>query len=279
MSYLTKSFCAAVLCASAVLAGPAGFAAEQGAFDIVGLRLGMTPEEAFSTLEAHGIAREAIQETRMSYSYSDGLRNDYRTDDFLAHVTAGKFRVEGSRRHNDSFVLYFSPPPHGGRLVAVDRMINNQLDPVTRGELREALVAKYGVPTVEELGILNWQFGEGSKNCVSSRPNGTGVGLPDTSSRNRKSILDFVFAKRGTQVHLDQFRTPWVKALEDCSNVLEYKGANTDYTAGNPATRVNASMVDVQAWVRAELAASEYVEGLRQEAIKKREGQGRKPAL
>jgi hypothetical protein len=279
MSYVEKPLFAVVLGMLAVCAAPVTLAAGKDSMDIVGLRLGMTPQEAFNALEAHGIAREAIQETRMSYSYSDGLRNDYRTADFLAHVTAGKRQSAASRRSEDSFVLYFSPPPDGGRLVGVNRTINNQIDPVTRGELREALIAKYGAPAVEELGVMNWRFGEGDKNCVSSRPNGTGAELPPTLSRDKKSILDIVTVTRGNQVRLDQSGTPTVKGLEDCASILEYKGANNDYTAGQPANRVSASMVDVQSWVTAELAASKYVDGLRQEAIKKREGQGKKPAL
>lgn len=267
---------AGVLALCVLLASPA--VADDERFDIVGLKLGMTPEQALQALAAHGVPADRIYESRIAYAYSDGLKHDYSTEEFLAEITGGKLEQLGGKRRADSLKLFFSPPPQGGRLVGVSRALTNEVDPVTRGELREALIGKYGDPTAEAGTKLHWRFG-GDANCLSSSPNGIGVTLPETSGRNRKNILEMVYQQPGGQLRMDLFRDRRIKSLDECGSMLEYHGGSADYTAAQPATKVNATMIDVQAWVAAELAASEYVEGLRQEAIRKREGQGNKPAL
>jgi hypothetical protein len=278
MLWMRPVFIAAGFFALSAFAAAATAAADDAGFDIVGLKLGMTPEEVRQALVAYGVPPEQIQEARMSYVYSDGLKHDYSTEDFLVTLMGGKLeRVNGARRE-DSLLIYFSPPPQGGRLVGIERLLQNRVDPVTKGELREALIGKYGPATAEAGGVMHWRIG-GAANCLSSSPNGIGVRLPEPTGRNRKSILEMVYQQPGGQLRLDLFQDRRVKSLEECGSMLEYHGPSGDYTAGQPATRVSATMIDVQAWVAAELAANEYVEALRQEAIKKREGQGNKPAL
>jgi hypothetical protein len=273
-----RGFLAAAVLAVCALAAASAASADDGRFDIVGLRLGMTPEQALQALAAHGVPADRIFESRMSYMYSDGLKHDYTTEDFLVEISGGKLERVNGKRREDSLQLYFSPPPQGGRLVGVNRILKNEVDPVTRGQLREMLVGKYGDPMAEAGQILHWRFG-GVANCLSTNPNGTGVPLPVASGRNRKNILDMVYQQVGGQGRAELFADRRIKSLEECGSMLEYQGGSADYTASQPATRVNATLIDVQAWVQAELAASEYVEGLRQEAIRQREGQGSKPAL
>lgn len=278
MLRMRRMFIGAGILALSVSAAATTPGADVERFDIVGLQLGMTPGQVMTALEAYGFAADRIYESRVSYMYSDGLKHDYATDDFLASITADKLEQVGGKRREESLQLYFSPPPQGGRLVGVSRLLQNRVDPVTQGQLREALVGKYGAATSEAGSVMHWRFG-GAANCLNSSPNGLGVTLPVTSGRNQKSILEMVYQKPGGQLRLDLFRDRRIKSLQECGSMLEYQGASADYTAAQPATRVTATMIDVQSWVAAELAASEYVEGLRQEAIRKREGQGNKPAL
>ncbi len=251
----------------------AALAADNEKFDIVGLTLGMTAEEAVQALREYGVDPQSISETRMAYHYSDGVNHDFKTEDFLHSVTAGKSEVvSNGKRQSDSLILTFSPPPAGGRLVGVQRLIKNEIDPITAKEFRAAVIGKYGEPQATSFAAMNWKFGGGTQNCVSNDTKGMGIRMP---GRN-KSILDLVHPNPGTGYRLDRFIVARVKSLDQCANMLEYTiAAQGDM----PATSITAMMIDVQSWVKAELAAGEEVEKLRKAAVEKRVGGGKKPAL
>lgn len=279
MPYYNKLALAAGTVATVLLTtfSTPAFADDGSKFDIVGLRLGMTPEQAVQALKAHGVGADKIYENRMAYGYSDGVNHGLKTDDFLARITAGKVDIQGNKRRDESFELMFSPPPAGGKLVGVRRMIANNVDPITGGQFSQALLDKYGAASASTTGILHWRFGGGDMNCLSNNPNGTSVTLPTTDIRQKKGILDLVYRKAGGgKYRLDLFLHSRVKDLAQCASMLEYRVSATD---NRPATRVEATMIDVQSWVKAELAANERVDKLRQEAVDKRVGKGSKPSL
>jgi hypothetical protein len=115
-------------------------------------------------------------------------------------------------------------------------------------------------------------------NCLTTNPNGVNVSLPSTDVRQKKGILDMVYRKAGGgKYKLDLFLHSRVKNLAQCASMLEYRlGTHSD---NQPASRVEATMIDVQSWVKAELAANERVDKLRSEAVEKRMGKGSKPKL
>lgn len=237
-------------------------------FDIVGLRLGMTHAEVMRALTAHGVTPSNIHETVEAFGYSDGIKNDHRTEPFLARIDASTSTKVGSQRKGDALTIVFSPPPQGGRVVAVTRTISNRVDPPTSQQFAQALYEKYGQPYDANIGG-KWMFGAGSQNCI---PNG----MPRISGRDKQSILDVVFRKRAGRFDTSFFVNHQVKRLDDCANILEYRvGTLND----RPASQVTATMVDVQSWVKATLAADEWVNGLREQAVKQREGGASKPVL
>lgn len=224
-------------------------------FDIVGLQLGMTPEQAVQALKAHGVSEPSIQRSRMSYGYSDGIKHDFKSDDFLVRMTAGKQDQVNGKRRSDSFTLQFSPPPAGGRLVGVRRHVANAVDPITNGQFRQALLDKYGEPSGRVSSLYNWKFGGGTMNCLSGS-----VQVPSPGTRNGHSILDAVYMKSGSSYRIGVFNNSRVKNLEQCANMLEYQVSGGD---DRPATGVGAQMIDVKSWVEAELAANAQVDQLR----------------
>ncbi|MAL79987.1 MAG: hypothetical protein CMN55_12880 [Sneathiella sp.] len=250
-------------------------AADNDKFDVVGFKLGMTTDEAQQTLRDYGADEASISISRVAFTYSDGVNHNHKTEDFIYRISAGKPVLnQDGKRQEDSIILYFSPPPQGGRLVGLQRLLNNEIDPITANEFRAAVIGKYGEPQGTNFAAINWKFGGGTQNCVSNDTKGMGISLPATS-RNQ-SILDLVYANSGTGYLLDRFRIGRVKSLDQCANMLEYTiAAQGDM----PATRVQATMIDVQSWVKAELAAGEEVEKLRKAAVEKRMGGGKKPAL
>ena len=267
---------AAIVSATACCLAPLTHAADAGKFDVAGLTLGMSPEDALKALRVHGVNEQSISESRLAFRYSDGLKHDHSTADFTHMIVAHVDGFVDGKRRTDTFNLFFSPPPEGGKLVAVRRTIDNRVDPVTNGQFRAAVLEKYGAPTVQTSANINWQFGGGSRNCLNTSPNGIGIPIPDAGSRNGKSILDMVYARKGVQYDFSRFQTPRVASLDDCASMLQYNISPGD---AQPATRVSAEMIDVKNWVNAELAAKTWVEGLRQKAVKQREGSGNKPAL
>src|SRR5690606_32582169 len=170
-----------------------GIAHSDDRFDIVGLRLGMTPDEARQALRAHGVEESRIIEERRAFTYSDGMES-LQTNDFVHKITGGvRGFVEGKVRA-DSLVIHFSPPPEGGRVVAIWRLIENQADPVTGDEFRNALVGKYGETLERDASALRWLFGPGSQNCTG------GYGYTEKTSMVRS-----VYRSAGNRIYLDQF--------------------------------------------------------------------------
>jgi hypothetical protein len=267
------SFLAAVVCAPSR-------AAEDNKFDIVGLKLGMTYEQVKEALAGLDIPASDIQETRQSFGYSDGVKHNHRTDDFPYSISASK-RVQGSQ-NNDSFKILFSPPPEGGSVVAISRYVTIETDPPTNGQYRDALYEKYGPPTVphKNVNVDQWLFAEGSMNCLDGSLNSQ-ISLPIKSSRGRDTtfILEKVFYTSGSSILTDKFRNGRVKDLKECANILQYVINGFSLGSDKPFKTANAILIDVQSWVRSELAANAMVENLRQEAVKKREGLGTKPLL
>lgn len=276
MSWIRKLSLVAALSVYGFLVSQSALATEDDRFDIVGLRLGMGYNDAMKALKAHGFQESSIEETRMSYFYSDGLKHDYRTEEFVFLMSGVILEIVDGKRREDAFNLFFSPPPEGGELVGVYRSLTNEVDPITNEQFREAVIAKYGEPAVNDAGVVNWKFGRGGMNCVSRTNKGIGLPLLSGNTGKRESILDLVFRKAGSQYRLDQFKTNRVTSLEDCASMLEYSIGGM---GARPAIRINAQMIDVRSWVKAELAAGEYVEALRQKVTKAREAQSSKPRL
>jgi hypothetical protein len=233
-------------------------------FDIVGLRLGMTPEEVRQALRAHGVEEARIVEERRAFAYSDGMES-FQTNDFVAKIVGGLRDFVGGKERADSFTVYFSPPPEGGRVVAIRRLIENQADPVTGDQFRDALVGKYGQPTERDASALRWLFGNGSKNCTGS------YGYTE-----KASMVRAVYRSTGNRIFTDQFNNPKVKSLDECANTFQYM---VRALSDHPAKWVEAVMVDVQGSVKAEQAANAWVAGLAAEAAARRKGQGKGPKL
>lgn|SRR5690606_33174706 len=241
-----------------------GIAHSDDGFDIVGLRLGMTPEEALQAMRAHGVKQSTINESRQVFSYGDGLES-FKTKDFIHSLVGMVDEFVDGKRRTDTFNLYFSPPPEGGRVVAIRRVIENQVDPITGGEFRDALVGKYGEPTERSASALRWLFGKGSKNCTRGYTYASDV-----------SMVRVVYRSAGKRIYLDQFNNPKVKSLDECANTFQY---TVRAMPEQPAKWVEAIMVDVQGAVKAEQAANAWVAGLAAEAAAKRKGQGKGPKL
>lgn len=239
-----------------------GTLAAQDAFDIVGLRLGMTEDEVMAALEAYNPDMNyTIVESY--YSYSDGVEY-FQTENFLAEIHAG---LPGSGSPTAEFIISFTPPPEGGKVWAIDReekILSNQ---PSFAQYTQALVQKYGEPTAtsRQGAALVWDFPAGSSGCLRD-PNDPA--FPYFRPRHDQD-LDFrlTFLQRSGSVPSD---------LSQCANQLNY---TLGTISGSVVDTFNAILIDVPAYIRTSEAASEVVKALEEEAIRKREGAAQTPRL
>ena len=244
---------------------PAAFAGTgAGVFDIVGLRLGMTPQEARSALLANDPGAK-IEEERRYFVYSDGINHGLRSEDFLHSLSTS--HLSDNRRSAESLTLDFSPKPTMPRVVGIHRIQDRTPNPPTGQQYRDALVTKYGKPLSEQSGgVLRWEFPAGKSNCMQRSTHMLAAG---------KSILIPIFGGIPAPGAQPVFARREFKDLSQCASYLEYAvGAPS-----GPANDVRATMVDVEATARGELAANEWLADLKDNARRAREAKGKAPTL
>lgn len=246
----------------ALFVGCFSFAAFASEYDIAGLKLGMSPEQAKAALVAFGIDPGSFSESMASYRYHDGL-NGHETEAFLNLIAAEKRENRNGGRVVDNFNLVFAPPPKGGHLVMIRRNISNPVDPPTVAEYRTALTEKYGKPDVDRTGSPMWFEPGDAVNCMQVG-NNVAPGSAPVDIRGVMTGVDSMKARRK------------ITDPSQCASMLEYRMSSVP---NGPANTVTAVLTDVSGWAKAYLASQEWVEAQRQAAVKARENKAGKPKL
>lgn len=129
-----------------------GFAAPD--WDIVGIKLGMTEQQARAAIKAHS-ARAVLNENTLKFRFNDGARQQ-ETPAFLASLGT---RIPNPANSTDSenIELEFSPPPQVQRVIRVRRTMSLYKDPPALERMRDSLIQKYGKPRSDQT------FGIGEK--------------------------------------------------------------------------------------------------------------------
>lgn len=222
---------------------------DTNSFDILGFRLGMTPDEAEAAFRRLNPNVE-LKTDHGYYRYSDGLQ-DLKTDTFLDKIS-GTIRHDRETKTTLYVAVEFSPPPDGGKAVQIVRQDSNIANPVTLPEYKEALIAKYGAPATERYG-LQWHF-PADRSLCSSSASGPGAGNLGTLAQGRD-------------------REQKLANPSQCASYLTFR------TTGDPVVDVYARLVDVENAIRTQLAASAWVADLQAEAVAARKAQGKGPEL
>jgi hypothetical protein len=146
------------LVALAMLLAPVAPQAAPG-WDIVGIRLGMTEQQARGAIKAHS-AQAQIAQSTLKFTFSDGAKQQ-ETSSFLATIAA---QIPGPAGASDTerVELEFSPPPREQRVVRVRRALTTYRDPPPLQRMQESLMQKYGRP------LDTRTFGIGIKNHFMS---------------------------------------------------------------------------------------------------------------
>jgi hypothetical protein len=250
--------------AAAALFTDAAVRAENEApgLDILGLRLGMTVDEAKAALKVHDPAVK-IAEYRRYYTYSDGVTHGLRSPDFVFYIESSRKIVEGNQWGDEAIALYFSPTPDDQRATYITRSQSNTPNPPTGQQYRDALIKKYGTPTNESNGQLQWLSPAGKVDCT--------VGAAKYHP-SRGHFLRYVFQGEVP----GKFVKRGVTDLSQCASHLEYA---LGFNLAGPATNVTAKMLDVEATARGEMRARQWISGLTETARKAREAKGKGPKL
>ncbi|SFK51403.1 hypothetical protein [Methylophaga sulfidovorans] len=229
--------------------------------DMAGLQLGMSIDEAKAALLDHGVNASVIEEEKQYYTYSDGAKT-YKTPSFIHSLSANIVETEHGEARAESFELIFMPLPKAGRLVAIHRVTENHINPVTVADYRQSLIEQYGQP-FDNTGPMDWIFPQGKLNCLGA----SSSQITPPRTLNADTIMGLVFKKDGNRYQINDFRNPEVKSLDECANWMSFQFGTMDE---QPASNITATMIDVPGWINAYEAAMQWVGELKQEAIDRR---------
>jgi len=147
--FTRKLVVAAFVAIFAVIQLPARAEAETFDVDVVGLRLGMTAEEARAALSAHD-SRLALQETNTNVTIQDSYSKQLTVATYLSHIAARSIpnqRGYGPDDPEEVIAVRFAPPPAEHRVSHVHRYIKYKSgNAPALDAMRTALVDKYGQP-------------------------------------------------------------------------------------------------------------------------------------
>lgn len=259
---------AAVLSMSALLFAAPSQAAGAGTVDIVGLKVGMTIDEATRAIKAYNPDLQIQPPVRKVLQYRVG-NETRKTEPFVSYL----FAVSG-KKQKDEIYVYFSYPPAEPRVVAIRRLHNNFDPPITRGNYLKALVEKYGQPDAAEkekhvdesrrTDSYQWHLGDGKAQCAPYFAGGREVegkfGSLSIGHFEKREVLRRITTTPGS------FQ-PIVPPVDPagCAALLTY-------TLGqDPLFSATGTLLDVHAAAQSERVLSEWID----ELVRKGEAQGK----
>lgn len=131
--------CSVSIAALALLAGATPSLAAPD-WDIVGIRLGMSPAQARAAIAAHAPKAQITDYTRQ-LAYSDGVV-EKPFPDFLSAINAS----QGPANKSETLEVMFSAPPMEQRVIRVIRTLVMYDDPLPMERAMAAVAQKYGKP-------------------------------------------------------------------------------------------------------------------------------------
>jgi len=236
--------------------------------DIAGVRIGMTEAEVVKAVQAFDPTAKVSSRSMAYMPYFDGV-NHLQTPEFLDQL--------GFRTARGGIGVYFTSPPSEPRVFAVSRR-ESPPQPPSGEQMLAALTAKHGpfnvrsVPSSAGGVVVHWDE-EGKAQCLVVKDrkgqrtpslNAMGTLLPP----NAVKVIE-QYARQ------DVFRDA-LGASRDaakCGTVLRYEWGS------EPVRSFEAWLVDQGGMVLANRRSVQWVEQLKAEAVRKRQGQGAAPKL
>lgn len=258
--------CRATVAAVLVLCATAAPSLAAPNWDMAGVKLGMTEAEVKAAFVAYDPKGKIIA-SNSSYSYSDGL-NSHRTPSFLSSMEIRVVRLA----QWTPIKVWFSGPDGQARVIAIARNEGNLPNPVTRGQFLQSLQAKYGPPTSQWSNGMPYWEAEGKPSCVRTKNSGqVNFGEFPQVTTGHKTLDQAVGLLEAQQQQTGGFYA-LPADLTNCGTFMYY-------TAVDPVSLYTGGTYDIGAIVATQRARQAWVDKLRSEAVRKREGQGQSPRL
>ncbi|MBN9427094.1 MAG: hypothetical protein J0H09_11375 [Burkholderiales bacterium] len=235
---------------------------------IAGVRIGMTEAEVVKAIQAFDASAKITKRSIASFPYFDGV-NSLQTPEFLDHL--------GFRMVDEGVGVWFTSPPSEPRVFAVVRR-GGPAQPPSSDQMLSALTAKHGPFNVRSIprpgggATVHWDE-EGKAQCtVTKERSGQRVPSPNAMGTlvvpNAVRILE-QYARQGV-LREALGASPDVSK---CGTVLRYEWGS------EPVRSFEAWLVDQGGMIAASRKSAQWVEQLKAEAVRNRQGQGKAPKL
>jgi hypothetical protein len=215
-------------------------------FDMAGIYLGMSPEEAEMVIEDYA-PDMAIKKDLINFDYN-ALGTRYKTDSFITYMGGSTY---GGKL---SLGVRFSYPPNPLKVVGISRGDRHQDSPIPQSVYVESLIEKYGPPALDTGSsgtgeraerTIEWLIGDGTVQCLAK-------GVETMSG----PVLDRI--SQGGRRYPD----PTPEFTQQCISMMRY------VLRGEPVIKASGSMLDVAASAKAEFEARAWIQSLIDERSK-----------
>lgn len=238
--------------------------------DIAGIRIGMTEADAMAALRAFDPGAKVMRRMAASFSYFDGA-NMLQTPEFLDQLEVNT--------NGGAFRIWFTSPPSESRVFAVNRRGGAEPPPGSE-QFVSSLVSKYGPADARSPArpggqtIVQWGE-EGKPQCTVGKDragqrvpaeNTTGTLLPPQAAKTLEQQVrqGYPHLREALGADMDPAR---------CGTVLRYEWL------GDPVSAFEAWLVDQGGMIATGRQSAQWVEQLKADAVRAREGQGAVPRL
>lgn len=249
-----------------------GVALDQDDAEIIGLKLGMTVEEAKQAIADYDADLIIQPPMQRAYRYQVGNKT-LKTDPFISSLYAvAKDKQKGNVQ------LYFSMPPSEAKVIAISRTHSKFEPPITRDNYIKALVDKYGEPDATQKDVygdsarqmhwLQWHISADKQQCLpyfsGGREADGSFGTVGGSSIEKAEVTQVILSKHPNAAGLD---------LDNCASVLTYQ-LNYD-----PVFAATGFLVDVSAAIKSEREVNQWIDSLVKQEEAKNNSSTAKPKL
>jgi len=259
------------------VSGMAASAQTQGVsadkLDITGIRLGMTEAEVTRAIKAFDPNAQLVNKRMAHYPYSDGVTG-FQTPAFLDEL---EFRAGDSRLR-----IWFASPPAEPRVYAIHRYSRGNKTPPTRQQFVTALTTKYGPAQTHYLPntgttVVQWSE-QGKPVCAVSTNARIAVDGGNETLLPPRAVE--VLEGMGRSQHPNLRRTMGTSVdVARCGTVLRYTWGGPANDPAFPIPEFYVWLVDQGGMIAKDRQSARWVEQLRTEAVRKRQGQGVTPKL
>lgn len=235
------------------------------AWDIVGLKLGMSEQQALATIKAHA-PNAQVTTNSLKFTYSDGAKRQ-ETASFTSGLVV---RVPNEGQDSETLQVEFSAPPLEQRVIRLRRTLTSYANPPALERMIDSLTQKYGKPGTEQ------KYGIGQTNTdlawaeAERKPCGKvdkGFLLPPVS-QSPDSLKWYELQQKNGLAPTE---------LSQCSAVLQAK--LTTKAGGSSVVTMEFLMADPAHGVPAMQATAKWLAELEAEARKVRLDSGDAPKL